>query len=71
MSLSPGGERRISASIEWIETAIEAKKKNAPRRNIFRMRFGLNSIIINARVIEKSVNLSLSQAGSPDKRDNL
>jgi hypothetical protein len=71
MSLRPGGVRRISASIEWIETAIEAKKKNAPGINIFRMRFGLNSIIINARVIEKVVNLSLPQGESPDKGDNL
>jgi hypothetical protein len=39
MSLRPGGVRRISVSIEWIETAIKAKKKKAPGMSIFRMRF--------------------------------
>jgi hypothetical protein len=39
MSLRPGGERRISDSIERTETAIEAKKKKAPGMSIFRMRF--------------------------------
>jgi len=53
MSLRPGGERRISAAIKWMETAVEAKKKNAPGMIIFRMHFEFNSIIINSPVIEK------------------
>jgi hypothetical protein len=39
MSLRPGGESRISAAIEWIETAIEGNKKKALRRMNFRMHF--------------------------------
>ena len=46
MSLRPGGERRISAAIEWIETAIEAKKKKAPGRINFQMHFDFDSIIV-------------------------
>ena len=45
MSLRPGGERRISAAIEWIETAIKTKKKKAPGRISFQMHFEFNSII--------------------------
>lgn len=46
MSLRPGGERTISAAIEWVEATIEAKKKKAPGRINFRMHFDFNSVII-------------------------
>ena len=53
MSLRPGGERRISTALGWIEKAIEAKKKIAPGMNIFRMQLCFNSIITNLLFVDK------------------
>ena len=71
MSLRPGGERRISAAIEWIEMAIEAKKKKAPGMNKFRMQLCFNAIIINSSFVDKKTgfhdDIAYSTKLNPDK----
>ena len=46
MGLTPGGERRIFTSMEWMVAVIETEKKNAPGMNSFRMHFEFSAIII-------------------------